>query len=276
MPVKILFVSGSINPNVAAFDAEIRYSVETTGMERVVFDHSTGQGRRGGMKYESTEQVLPFMTPFPDVEDVFDGDIDAHARHLQPLLSVDLDAIDPGWSGKIHFVTPKEPYSGLVGEHTAKFHEYYTRENWIAFRVSGDRYTFMGDFRYFFLEDGEDEEMEEHYHRVEKSLGKTRSFFEKHNILNPWGQTDNPCEWFEEMGGKPGYGNWSDITDFPVEMEEGNDEDGDYVWPLTEDGRRFAYIGCVAGYAYRQGGANGILLFYDPVEKIALITFDWS
>ena len=39
------------------------------------------------------------------------------------------------------------------------------------------------------------------------------------------------------------------------------------AWPLTKDGRRFFYIGCLAGYAYREGAADGILLFFDPVHR---------
>ncbi len=221
--------------------------------------------------YESTQKILPFMTPFPAAADVFSGDLVRHQRHFQPLLSIDLSALNPDWSGKIHFVTPKEPVEGLVGQTTKEHHDYYNRENWVAFRLENDRYTFMGDFRYFALENGPDAEIEQHYRETDESLAKTQAFYREHGILNSWSQTDNPCEWFDELGGEPWAGNWADMGDFPLAVT-----DGDKAHPLTEDGRPFLYIGWLAGYSYRDGGADGILLFYDPVEKIALLTFDWT
>ncbi|MBD0690397.1 hypothetical protein [Streptomyces sp. CBMA123] len=38
----------------------------------------------------------------------------------------------------------------------------------------------------------------------------------------------------------------------------------------------FRFVAAVPGYHYRRGGADWILLFFEPVERLALLTFDWS
>lgn len=220
-------------------------------------------------EYRETKTLLPFMTPFPSPEQVFAGDIAAHRRHLLPLLTLELSAINPEWSGKIHFINPKEPYIGTLGERTSEYHDYYNRENWLAFRIENDRYTFLGDFRYFYLEGREDNELSEHYKDTEQGLEKAKEFYQQHDMLNPWGQTDNQQYWVEEITAEPGCGNWSD--GFPLDYDE-----DDNAYPLTEDGRRFHFVGWLTAYSYCDAGADGILLFYDPVEKIALFTFDWT
>jgi hypothetical protein len=46
--------------------------------------------------------------------------------------------------------------------------------------------------------------------------------------------------------------------------------------PRTVDGRFYQFIAAVPGWHYREHGADRILLYYDPVERIALETFDFS
>ena len=215
------------------------------------------------------KQLQPFMKPFPEGNDIFSNRVEQHLKHIQPLLTIELSAIKQGWSGTLHFLTPKEPYEGLVGQSTSEFHNYYSRENCIAFRVDNDKYVFLGDFRYFELETQVDAGLIKHYQEVELSLAATKSLFEEHHFLNPWGQLNNPQDWLDELGGEPWCGNWSDS--FPNEIV--NDE---FCYPLTEDGRRFEYIGSLSGYSYRENAADGVLLFFDPVEKIALFIFDWT
>ncbi|QBH95394.1 hypothetical protein EKN56_02625 [Limnobaculum zhutongyuii] len=222
---------------------------------------------------QDVKDLLPFMTPFPSAEQVFAGDIKAHRRHLLPLLTLDLAAINPEWSGKIHFISPKEPYEGMIGGRTTEYHDYYNRENWLAFRLENDRYTFLGDFRYFYLEGREDSDLAEYYEDGEQGLEKAKAFYLQHGMLNPWDQTDNPQAWVDDIGSEPSVGNWCD--GFPLEYETGSDGD-ENAYPLTEDGRRFHLIGWLASYSYCDTGADGVLLFYDPVDKIVLFTFDWT
>jgi hypothetical protein len=107
-------------------------------------------------------ETAPFLKPFPNVSDVFDEPVALHGRHLHPLVSVDLSVINSSWSGWIHLVSPIEPYSGCVGEYTTPFHNEYLQENWIAFRLKNNRYSLLGDFRYFLLENPHNEEIEKY------------------------------------------------------------------------------------------------------------------
>ncbi|MEY9842182.1 hypothetical protein [Streptacidiphilus sp. EB103A] len=57
---------------------------------------------------------------------------------------------------------------------------------------------------------------------------------------------------------------------FPV------DYDGDRAWPIGPAGRRFEFVAAVPGWHYRSSGADWIMLFFEPVDRLALLTFDWS
>jgi hypothetical protein len=108
-------------------------------------------------------EVTPFLRPFPDASEVFNEPIAQYAKHLHPLISIDLSVIDSSWSGWIHVVSPIEPYNGCVGEYTTSFHNDYLRENWIAFCLENGRYSLLGDIRYFLLENPFDDHIEKYW-----------------------------------------------------------------------------------------------------------------
>ncbi|WP_321802859.1 hypothetical protein [Burkholderia sp. BCC1993] len=68
-----------------------------------------------------------------------------------------------------------------------------------------------------------------------------------------------------------GWGNCSGTSDFPVD-----DSDPDDIRPIGPDGARFRFVAGVRGWEYRAMGADWILLFYEPISRVALLTFDWS
>lgn len=224
------------------------------------------------MSYEPSEELPPFVTAFPDAADVFAGDVTAHRRVLQPLLSIDATAVDPSWSGRLHVVTPLEPYDGLIGEGADAYYSEYTMLGWIAFKVVDSKYEFLGDFRYFKINacSPEDEEFyRKDYVEKEASYAATMQSFRECGQLGE----GHPREWFNRLGGVALAGNWC-VFGLAVEEEE---VDEDFVaHPLTTDGRRFRFVASVAGYNYRSNCADEILLFFDPQTSIAVLTFDWT
>ncbi|HEX6869684.1 MAG TPA: hypothetical protein VF163_01185 [Micromonosporaceae bacterium] len=75
---------------------------------------------------------------FPEPADVFVSDQPELARHLHPLVSIDLTQIDDNWHGWIHIVSPLEPHEGLLGEATTAFHSPLQRTNWLGFAMDGE------------------------------------------------------------------------------------------------------------------------------------------
>jgi hypothetical protein len=215
--------------------------------------------------------LRPGMVAFPEAESVFSGNVAAHRAVLQPLLSLDASTIDPAWSGRLHFVTPMEPYDGLLGDNTPTFHSGYCTLNWIGFRVHGSKYEFLGDFRYFEINADPSDFIRSDYEEKEKSyLESARLFHDEQRLGSPI----NPpisVEWFDELGGDAYAGNW---TAFGLNVEFSEVENEQKAHPLTQDGRRFRYVGCLAGYNYRKNCADRVLLFFDPQEHVAVITFD--
>lgn len=68
--------------------------------------------------------------------------------------------------------------------------------------------------------------------------------------------------------------NWVTAVEYPVHTEQ---LEGSFraAFPISPAGRRFHHIACVPGQNYRQYGADTILMFYEPVEKLVLFTFDF-
>lgn len=225
------------------------------------------------MNLEPSMELPSFATAFPPPDDVFAGDVSQHRRVLQPLLSIEASAIDPAWRGKLHIVTPLEPYDGLVGDETEVHHSGYTVNNWIAFKVANSKYEFLGDFRYFRINSCKPADVEflrDDYAKKEESYAAHVQTFRESGQL---GDDQYPREWLEQVGGVSPSGNWC-AYGLPVDEEE---IDGEYfAHPLTADGRRFRFVASVQGFNYRDNCADGILLFFDPQTSIAVLTFDWT
>ena len=236
-------------------------------------------------------ELQPFLRPLPTVEECFVGDLAQYDRYFVPLLSVEANIIDPDWKGLLHFVTPKEPEDCLVGEWTKEFHSGYNRTGWVAFKRTQDRYTFLGDWRFFEWSDAGKNQpsLEEHYAKVDTSLAETRANFARLGLLSQYGKSRN---WYEQLAGEPEASNWcNNAKEISIEyvrapsIKYGEKHSGvggfhdvayEIAYPLTHDGRRFRYVGWLQGFNYHSGGADGVLLFYDPQEEVALIAMNYT
>ncbi|MDO5099358.1 MAG: hypothetical protein Q4D85_11490 [Corynebacterium sp.] len=243
----------------------------------------------------------PFFTPFPEARDVFagnDADIARAAEHLLPLLTIDLEAYDPEFAGlKVHMLSPIEPYEGLVGENSEDYHNYYLRENWFGFRLTEDnKYEFLGDWRYFEAENPESalmtgtmrDDFIKHRDELRESYAARKQYFEKYNQL-VWVDTiadiekahakPNVRKYLESWKEPAGFANWTSLATIPMNEEPYVDEDGfedTAHYPLSESGNQFYLIAETAGHNYAAHGADSILLFFEPKERLVLFTFDWS
>jgi hypothetical protein len=71
------------------------------------------------------------------------------------------------------------------------------------------------------------------------------------------------------IGGVAPVGNviWSELPDAAFTYSD------DDTAPRTRDGRLYRFIASVPGWHYRASGADDILLYYDPVERVVLQSF---
>ncbi|MDR7148992.1 hypothetical protein J2W49_000941 [Hydrogenophaga palleronii] len=77
----------------------------------------------------------------------------------------------------------------------------------------------------------------------------------------------------EQLGGPAAGGNWAE-TDGGIRLMA--DDEWNDVYPVGPTGNRFHFVAQVPGWHYCKAGADSIILFFEPVERIALITFDWT
>jgi len=218
----------------------------------------------------------PFLKAFPRPETVFADPIARYERLLNPFVSIGLSAIDPELSGWIHLVGPIEPYDGCLGDFDEKYWGPFLRRNWIAFRVTAeDRYQLLGDFRSFEIEaaeaEGEQGHLEEFYDQQHCSFSAHKAAFAKTGqVCRVSPRTEPmPAAALSHLGGIAPVANmiWEDA---PASAFTYSDAD---AAPRTSDGRLYRFIAAVPGWHYRDAGADSILLYYDPVERIALETF---
>lgn len=242
-----------------------------------------------------------YYEAFPDPKDVFARNVRGHRVALLPVGSLSLGHLSPEWDGLIHFLLPVEPAGGcgLAGKAPNKFRTYLCRPNWVGYRLRGDKCELACDPRFFRkalyadrpprspAERAEAEELGRHYGRAHEDFDRRAAFYREHGWLCQW-----PEEWsgkkkdvkssrvalVRDLGGVSWDGNWANSGDFPKSeyptVREGYDTFK--VCPRTADGRDFHFVGSVEMWNYL-GDTNGtLLLFYDPVERVALSTVDWS
>jgi hypothetical protein len=225
------------------------------------------RSERTRMNSNDLGQLLPHMHPFPEIDAVFVGDLRQYQRHFLPLISLNASAIDLSWTGALHIVSPKETYDGAVGEHCSEYHTNLCRNNQIAFKVDADsRYTFLADFRFFFIERGAKQgtyasqafldEFLEHYENVQASFDQTKEFYQRTGYLNRNGQRqpDRKDRWLETD--KLHHSPTVHVPDLHL-----------------PNGNRFRFVARCTGHSYFESGADSISLYFDPIDRIAIIHF---
>ena len=234
-----------------------------------------------------------YFKAFPEPDTVFVTDVKKHLQHFLPLASVDLSKINPDWSDTVHFIVPIGSDDGTTGETTTEFHTYYSCDNWVGFQYQNGLCCYLGDWRLFITDTNP-----EYYRAAVDGYETARKHFAKYNALhivrdapdkngNLFDKKD-PVPLVEQLGGECYDDNWANMGNFNItrfgswfETYNGVVEENQKVRPLTQDGRPFEYIGFVDAGDYNMNSETDYtwadaLLFYDPVSKISLITFDWS
>lgn len=227
----------------------------------------------------------PFLRPFPAPEDVFVEPVERYLRHLHPLISIELSAACPDLTGWIHLVSPIEPRDGYLGDRGEQAWGPYLQPNWIGFRLTADhRFQLLGDFKFFALEHedspeaclGEQQTLRDYYEEQRASFQAHKTQFDKTGqvcSITRYGY--RPVAPLERLGGVAETANmiWQDVPNAAFTYKVfSSDRTFDHA-PRTRDGRLFRFIASVPGWRYRKDGADQILLYYDPVERVALESF---
>lgn len=246
------------------------------------------------MQQDALFTATDFFRPFPPAEEVFSEDVTRHARFLLPIASLDLAKVAPELSGVVHFIQPVEPYDGVVGEGGDDYFDHLCRENWVGFQYDGNKCRLACDFRFFELARLESlpsrsqrqtellDRYLHHYEDVHFGYEQARQHFLTHGALHPreeappFSEADR-LELLKSLGGQSEqYScNWAAVDDMPLTRHS------DYhSVPRTADGRDFIFAGELSTphYVWSRNYALGceLLLFYDPVSRVSLSTFDWS
>ena len=122
----------------------------------------------------------------------------------------------------------------------------------------------------------QDPELLEHYAKQQQSFDEVKAAYERGLLMNvDLGKREGEAQmlkhrlaFLEDWKESQGAGNWADPDLFPLEFVDNPEMDWEDAFPLT-DGRPFRFVAAVPGWNYRDGGADQILLFYDPQTRVA-------
>lgn len=233
------------------------------------------------------------LKPFPSAAESFTDPAEAQ-RVLAPLVSIDLSAANPQWSGWLPIVSPYEPAEGYVGEGSRDVHTYFARPNWIGFELHDDgRLDFKGDWRFFAINHSPSRGLNAHYEDQLTAFTTSRGIAREHGKLvssrdlqyySEQELLTKPHDWLVDVGDPQPYGaNWQDPDLFKLGGldTEGDDLDlggmgGDDVHPLMPNGDRFHFVASVNAGHFLAHGASEVLAFFEPRSRTVLFTFEWD
>ncbi len=242
---------------------------------------------------EDVQELNEHLHAFLKAEAIFVEEQAWLKDHFLPLISIDLEMLNPDWKGKtVHLLNPFEPYEGYIGDGTEAHHNEFTAPNWLAFRLTDDnKYEFLGNEGFFmrspinknnpenYYEEEYADELRENYQKSQENIQKYGSLVDAR--YPEYQGKPNRKNYLDDIGGGFWYGNWTEGAKIPSAFEmtvkEYTDDDtpNDGIEILYK-GNPFYYIGNVAAYNYCGSGADAIILMYEPVSGIVLFTFDFS
>lgn len=225
----------------------------------------------------------PYLTLLPENESIFAPSSAFLAKHLLPLLSIDLSEVNPEWQGKVHLVNPIEPYECYIGSETTAFANEYANENWFIMQLNQqDQYEWLGRKEYFALENPDcdadlkqhSQEMHDDYLKVKQRLKETGKIISSSSVEY---QSESPTTLLDQLGGEVDGGNWTHPIDQHFDLKYVNENTDDQeIHIFDHEGQRYYFIAGVAGWEYCSHGADWILMFYQPETRRVLYTFDWT
>ena len=91
----------------------------------------------------------------------------------------------------------------------------------------------------------------------------------------------NKKNYLEILGGEPQYGNWCSTIEeeeypkaFKMHIEDGEADD-EVLFDISYQGNPFYLVAETGAYDW-VGSGGYIIMFYEPVSRIVLFTFDYS
>ena len=236
---------------------------------------------------QNITEPQPYLTLLPENEDVFAPDNTFLAKHLLPLVSIDLAAINPDWRGKIHLVNPIEPADCYIGSYTEAFYNQFAAENYFILQLDeNNHYQWLGEKRYFILENENhaeicfnqmqphSDQMHKDYLEVKARFKETGKMTSTDHFINQYAEPNTLLNW---IGGEFSASNYMSPLDqyFDLQIIEKR-ADHEEVHIYDKQGNRYYFIACASSWQYCTSGADDILMYYQPETKRVLFTFDWT
>lgn len=225
----------------------------------------------------------PYLTLLPENEAVFAPESAFLAKHLLPLVSIDLSVINSDWQGKVHLINPIEPYECYIGSETTEFADEFANENWFILQLDEkNHYKWLGNPNYFQLENPDcDDELKQHSQQMHQDYLKVKARFKETGKITSSSsieyKSNTPTTLLDQLGGEVDCGNWCSPIDQFFDLKIINeDTDEQEVHVYDREGKRYYFIAGVAGWEYYCHGADWIMMFYQPETKRVLFTFDWT
>ena len=242
---------------------------------------------------ENIQELNDHLQAFPKAEDIFTKDQQWLKNHFIPLMSIDLVEINPKWAGqKVYILFLLESYGCYIVKNENKYHNEYTAPNWFAFQLTGDnKFDFLGEERFFERtaihhwdfnseEERKIQEYREYIREDNLTIEKKEGIFQI-NYINYDGKLFN-IRLFNNLDENMAFHNWSKNFDknicpkkFHMEKEKKGKTDETKV-NISYKGNPFYFITSMSSHNLYGDNIDAIIMFYEPVSRIVLFTFDYS
>jgi hypothetical protein len=219
--------------------------------------------------FNDTEDFLAF----PESNEIFYSNFEKDV--LLPIASIKHNG------DVVLIAAPIEPDEGLIGEEVECHYNETCRENWISYTfIDGklkldcsESYFRKGSSRYI---------SQSWYSEVSSYYNMAKDFYRKNGFLNYEITKDlepninHRKSLFNTGCIAKERSNWHSFTDVKYKTRYNPNEKTEEVVILDELGREYDYLGYFESFFYMLPQTYSLHVFYQPIKKQVLLTFEYS
>ena len=213
------------------------------------------------------------FTAFPEPETYFHSEIEK--EYLLPIATIK-------HGGDIVLIAaPVEPEEGIIGEYSQDFYNETCRENWVSYSLVDGKWKLDCDSRFF--QKGNPKYMSKSWYPETTSYYNLAKSFYKDNEFLQYGlkSSTKPDQEYKvplfHLGGiAEKNSNWYNSSNFHHKLSFNAEFQKEEVVILDQNNVEYEYLGYFSSYYYMYPQAGVILVFFHPIKKQVLLTYDYT
>lgn len=213
------------------------------------------------------------FSAFPESDELFYSNFEKEV--LLPIASIK-------HKGDVVLIAaPVEPDEGLIGEESESYYNETCRANWISYTLVNGKWK-LDCSENFFRKGSSSYIRKKWYPEVLSYYNMAKNFYRKNGFLN-YELSDglepnikNRASLFNTGCIALELSNWHSFTDVKYRIKYNTLHKMEEVIILDEKNREYDYLGCFDSFFYMLPQTYSLHVFYQPIKKQVLLTFEYS